>query len=401
MLKAYKYRIYPSQAQKEFFEKTFGSCRFVWNKMLEEKLDALRKGKKIPRITPAKYKKDFPFLKEVDSLALANVQLQQEKAFRNHFKNPKHFGIPKFKRKKDKQSYTTNNQEGTIKVDFENGLLYLPKIKDGIRTVFHRRFEGNIKSAMVVKTKAGDYYVSILVDVENPSNNKKEPKYSVCGIDLGLESFAVITNDEKTYKVEYPKYLIKSEKKLKRMQRQLSRKVKGSKNWEEAKIKLAREHNYIKNAREDFLHKLSKSIIDENQVVVVESLNVKGLSQSILAKHILDSSWSKFLQFLKYKAEWYGRTVIEADMMFPSSKMCSQCGYVNKELQLKDRLWKCPVCGAIHDRDVNASINLRNYGVGLGRPEFTPVETEPLPLVPKPVASSVVEAGSSHFYKWG
>jgi len=377
VLKAYRYRIYPTKAQEEFFEKAFGCCRFVWNKMLEEKLEALKQGKKVPRITPARYKKEYPFLREVDSLALANVQMKQEKAFKDFFKNPKHFGIPKFKRKKDKQSYTTNNQQTksgneTIRVDFEKGLLYLPKVKSGIKAVFHREFEGKIKSATVVKTKAGRYYVSILVDVQDPRNKEVNRIFEneitkrenfICGIDTGLISFVTIANDTGISKIEYPKYLIKAEKRLKRLQRQLSRKKEGSKNWEKARERLAKEYEYVKNSREDFLHKISKTIIDENQVVVVESLNVKGLSRTRLSKHILDSSWSKFLRYLKYKADWYGRKVIEADRSFPSSKMCSRCGYINKELKLKDRVWKCPKCKAVHDRDENAAKNLKNYGI--------------------------------------
>ncbi len=368
MLKAYKYRIYPDEAQKEFFEKTFGCCRFVWNKMLQEKLEALRQGKKIPRITPARYKREYPFLNEIDSLALANVQLQQEKAFRDYFKNPKHFRVPKFKKKKDKQSYTTNNQQTkdgkeTIRVDFERELLYLPKIKSGIKAIFHREFEGKIKSVTVVKTKAGRYYVSILVDVQDPRNDIKEPKNFVCGIDLGLKSFVTIVNDAGTLKVEYPKYLIKAEKRLKRLQRQLSRKKEGSKNWEKARERLAKEHEYVKKAREDFLHKLSKTIIDDNQVVVVENLNVRGLSKTRLSKHILDSSWSKFLDYLKYKAEWYKRTIIEVDRTFPSSKRCNVCGYISDNLKLSERRWECPICKTIHDRDENAAKNLRKYGI--------------------------------------
>ncbi len=396
MLKAYKFRIYPNKDQKEFFAKTFGCCRFVWNLMLEEKLEALRQGRKIPMITPAKYKEQYPFLKEVDSLALANVQLQQEKAFRDHFNNPKHFGLLKFKRKKDKQSYTTNNQKTksgteTIKVDFEKGLLYLPKIKSGIQVEFHRRFEGRIKSATVVNTRAGRYYVSILVDEQNQGNKVKEPQNFICGIDLGLKNFATIVNDTKCLKIEHPKYLIKAEKRLKKLQRKLSRKKKGSKNREKAREKLAKEYEYVRNAREDFLHKLSKTIIDENQVVVVENLNVKGLSRTELSKYVLDSSWSRFISFLKYKAEWYGRELIEADRTFASSKMCSKCGYVYKELKLKDRVWKCPECGEVHDRDENAAKNLRDYGyryirnkVGWEPPEFTPVEIGPLPSWTKP-----------------
>ena len=372
MKKAYKYRIYPNKEQEIFFAKTFGCCRFVWNKMLAEKLSAYEKGEPIPRITPAKYKEEFPFLKEVDSLALANVQLQIEKAFKDHFKNPKHFGLPKFKRKKDKQSYTTNNMNGSIRVDFEKGLLYLPKIKDGIKIKLHRTFDGQVKSATVSKIKDGKYYVSILVETEEPRNKVIEPKSKVCGIDLGLKHFITITNDFGTYKAEHPKHLRSLEKRLKKLQKDLSRKQKGSKNYEKVRQKLAKLHAYISNARNDFLHKLSKAIINENQVVVVEDINVKGLLKSNLAKSILDSSWSTFLTYLKYKAEWYGRIFIQVAKFFPSSKLCHCCGYKKEDLALYERTWVCPVCGKTHDRDINASINL--YLVGLERPEVKSVE---------------------------
>jgi putative transposase len=373
MLKAYRYRIYPNKEQQTFFAKTFGCVRFVWNLMLNEKLNAYYNKEKIPQVTPAKYKEDFPFLKEVDSLALANAQINLEKAFKNHLKNPKHYGLPKFKRKKDKQSYTTNNVNGNIKIDFENELLYLPKIKGGVKIKIHRRFTGKIKSVTITKTKSGNYYVSILVETDNAKNKVKQPKNKVCGIDLGLKEFAIITNDSGTYKIEHPKYLLRAEKRLKRLQKALSRKQKGSKNFEKARIKLAKQHEYVANLRNDFLHKLSKAIIDENQVVVVEDLSIKGMQQNpYLSKSISDSGFRKFLNYLEYKADWYGRTLIVVDRFYPSSKLCSVCGYRHKELKLSDRYWNCPNCGTHHDRDINASINL--YKVGLGRPEFKPVE---------------------------
>ncbi len=395
-LKAYKYRIYPTDSQMVFFAKTFGCCRFVWNKMLEEKQGAYKKKERIQRITPTKYKEEFPFLKEVDSFALCNVQLQLEKAFKDHFRNRKQFKLPKFKKKRDKQSYTTNNVRNSIRVDFERGLLYLPKIREGLRIELHRRFEGKIKSVTVSRTNDGKYYASILVETQNPRNKVVEPKSKACGIDLGLEHFATVTNDFGSYKVEHPKYLRRGEERLKRLQRAFSKKQKGSKNSEKDRLRLARQHAYISNARNDFLHKLSKAIIDENQVVVVEDINVKGLLKSILAKSISDSGWSKFVFYHKYKAEWYGRTFIQVDRFFPSSKLCHHCGYKKEDLALHDRTWCCPACGETHDRDVNASKNL--YFVGLGRSEVTPVERalvddrSPNGLPKKP---SRVEAGSS------
>jgi putative transposase len=377
MLKAYKYRIYPNKEQEEFFAKTFGCCRFVWNKMLEEKLSAYRNRKPIPQTIPAKYKKEFPFLREVDSYALAYVQLRLEQAFRNHFKNPKSFELPQFKRKKYKQSYTTYNSNNSIKVNFEEGLLYLPKIKKlrtkkGIKIKLHRTFEGKIKSATLSKTKDNKYNISILVETEDPRNKITEPKSKASGIDLGLEYFATVTNDFGTYKVEHPKHLRQMEKKLKKPQKDLSRKQKGSNNYEKLRRKLAKLHAYISNARNDFLHKLSKAIIDENQVVVVEDINVKRLMKLNFAKSILDSGWSRFLAYLGYKAKWYGRTLVQADRFFPSSKLCHCCGHKKEDLALHERTWVCSVCGEIHDRDVNASVNL--YLVGLERPEVKPVE---------------------------
>jgi len=395
-LKAYKYRIYPTDAQMDFFAKTFGCCRLVWNKMLDKKLHAYKKKERIPRPTPAKYKEEFPFLKEVDSLALCNVQLQLEKAFRDHFRNRKQFKLPKFKNKKDKQSYTTNNVQNSIRVDFEKSLLYLPKIREGIKIEPHRRFDGKIKSVTVSRTNDGKYYASILVETENRRNKVVEPKSKACGIDLGLAHFVIVTNDFRSYKVEHPKYLRRGEERLKRLHKSFSKKQKGSKNSGKARLRLAKQHAYITNARNDFLHKLSKAIIDENQVVVVEDINVKGLLKSRLSKSIADSGWSKFLSYLKYKAEWYGRTFIQIDRFFPSSKLCHRCGHKNEDLALHDRRWCCPECGETHDRDINASINL--YFVGLGRPEVTYFEQalvddrSPDGLSKKP---SCDEAGSS------
>jgi len=340
--------------------------------MLDEKLRAYKKKERIQRIIPAKYKEEFPFLKEVDGLALCNVQLQLEKAFKDHFRNRKQFKLPKFKSKRDKQSYTTNNTHNSIRVDFAKGLLYLPKIRDGISIELHRTFDGKIKSVTVSRTNDGKYYASILVETENRRNKVVEPKSKACGIDLGLEHFATVTNDFGSYKVEHPKYLRRGEERLRRLQKSFSKKQKGSKNSEKARLRFARQHAYIRNARNDFLHKLSKAIIDENQVVVVEDINVKGLLKTRLAKSISDSGWSKFLTYLKYKAEWYGRTFIQVDRFFPSSKLCHRCGYKNEDLALNDRTWCCSVCGETHDRDINASTNL--YFVGLGRPEVKPVE---------------------------
>ena len=278
--------------------------------------------------------------------------------------------------------------------------MYLPKIKDGIKIKIHRKFEEQIKSATVSKAKDDKYYVSILVETENIKNKVKEPINKVCGIDLGLKDFATITNGTGIYKIEHPKYLRRAEKRLKRLQRALSRKQKGSKNFEKARKRLAIQHEYVSNARNDFLHKLSKAIIDENQVIVVEDLNIKGLLKSNLAKSISDSSWSKFLDYLKYKTEWYERTFIQVDRFFPSSKLCHCCGYKKDDLVLSNRYWTCPICGTHHDRDINASLNL--YKIGMEQPEFKPVEhalVDDRDLFGSPKKLSCDEAGSLTLYK--
>jgi putative transposase len=267
-----------------------------------------------------------------------------------------------------------------------------------------------------------------LVETENVKNKVKEPRAieshfwakeqaqplqssekclehtinKVCGIDLGLKDFAIITNGTGIYKIEHPKYLRKAEKRLKRLQKALSRKQEGSKNREKARKKLAKQHEYVSNARNDFLHKLSKAIIDDNQVIVVEDLNVKGMQKTDLAKPVSDSGFGTFVRYLEYKADWYGRQLIKVDRFYPSSKLCNVCGYKHNELKLSDRYWQCPICGTYHDRDINSSINL--YKIGLERPEFTPVEHAlvddriPFGIPKKP---SCYEAGNHHLYKVG
>jgi len=403
MLKAYKYRIYPTGTQKEFLAKNFGCSRLVWNLMLSEKLNAYNNKEKIPQTTPAKYKQQYPFLKEVDSLALAKTQLQLEKAFRDHFKNKSHFGLPKFKKRKDKQSYTTNNQNGTVRV--ENDYLYVPKLKSGIKIKLHRAFDGVIKSTTISKTPSGKYYVSILTEkTENAELKNNTANLSkACGIDLGLSSFAIVTNDIGSCKIDHPHYLKKAEKRLIRLQKRLSKKQKNSKNKEKARLKLADYHQYVSNARNDFLHKLSKAIIDENQVIVVEDLNTKGMVKNHhLAKSISDSGWSTFVTYLEYKAKWYERKLVKVDRFYPSTKTCSHCGYINNDLTLSGREWTCPVCGTHHDRDINASRNL--YLVGSERPDVKPVEigsVDDRKVIALPKKHPIAEAGSHRFYKRG
>lgn len=357
MLKAYKYRIYPTNEQKEYLSKTFGCTRFVYNQMLADRIKSYEENKdsdvkNIKYPTPAQYKKEYEWLKEVDSLALANARLNLNKAYKNFFRD-KSVGFPKFKSKKTNRfSFTTNNQKGTIYI--ENGRVKIPKLKSMIKIKQHRQFTGLIKSATISKNPSGQYFISILVDTENIQLPKNDNKV---GIDLGLKDFA-ITSDGEIF--TNPKHLRKSEKRLRKLQKDLSRKKKDGNNRNKARLKVAKLHQKIANQRADFLHKISNYITNENQVIVIEDLKVSNLLKNHkLAKAISEVSWFEFRRMLEYKCVWKGRQLIIAPSNYASSQLCSSCG--NKSSQTKDlscRTYVCEKCGMIMDRDINASKNL-------------------------------------------
>ena len=352
MLKAYKYRIYPDAEQMQFFAKCFGCVRFVYNRMLSDRIEHYNLTGKSLNNTPAQYKSEFTWLKEVDSLALANAQMNLNTAYRNFFRD-KSNGFPKFKSKKNNNfSYTTNNQKGTVYV--ENGYIKLPKLKSPVKIRQHRSFEGVIKSCTISKAPSGKYHISILVETEIQKLPASDMRV---GIDVGIKDFAVLSNGE-AYK--NPKHLRKSEKRLAKLQRDLSRKQIGSSNRNKARIKVAKLHEKIANQRMDFLHKKSTEIIRKNQAIVIEDLKVKNLMKNHnLAKSIAEVSWSRFREMLDYKSRWYGRELIIAPPDYPSSQLCSDCG--NRSSQTKDlacRIYVCPACGLEIDRDYNASLNL-------------------------------------------
>ena len=356
---AYKYRIYPNNAQKVFFAKCFGCVRFFYNKSLDDMNEIYKTTGKFKNLTPASYKEDYSFLKEVDSLALANAQLNRNIAFKDfmkqRYKNKK--DKPNFKSKRNDQSYTTNNQ-GSVKISDNHRYISIPKCSR-IRIKMHRTFMGTIKSITVSRTTDNKYYMSLLVETE--IEPLKESSHMI-GLDLGIKDLIVDSNGNK-YKNH--KYLTKSQEKLAREQRKLSKMVKGSNNRNKQRIKIARLHKKIQNQRNDYLHKLSKKIIDENQVIVLEDLKVKDMEQNNkLARNITDASWSRLVYMLTYKANWYGRTVIKVPNNYPSSQLCSICGYKNsitKDLAI--RKWVCPKCGTVHDRDINAAQNILSKGI--------------------------------------
>jgi putative transposase len=357
MLKAYKFRLYPNEEQRIYLAKTFGCTRFIYNRMLADRIKSYEENKDldikaIKYLTPAQYKGEFEWLKEVDSLSLANAQINLDKAYKNFFRD-KSIGFPKFKSKKTNyNSYTTNNQKGTVYL--ENNHIKVPKLKSMIEIKQHRPFNGLIKSCTISQVPSGKYFISILVDTEIVMLPIIDNKI---GVDLGIKEFAITSNG---VFFSNPKHLKKSAKRLAKLQRDLSRKQKGSNNRKKSKIKVAKLHEKISNQRKDMLHKVSTQLINENQVIVIEDLKVSNMIKNHkLAKSIADVSWAEFRRMLEYKAKWYGRKIIIAPASYASSQLCSNCG--NKSNQTKDlgcRTYICSVCGMVLDRDINASKNL-------------------------------------------
>ena len=368
MYKAYKYRIYPNEEQKIMLSKTFGCCRFVYNHYLHKRITSYNADKSSLNKTECnnhlnrELKAEKEWLCEVDKFALTNSVYNLDKAYQNFFrrvKNGENPGFPKFKSKyNNQQSYTTNFTNGNIKVMFEGNLIKLPKLTP-VNAVLHREFDGMIKSATVSRTCSDKYYVSVLVEVQQEKLPAAENKI---GLDLGLKDFAV-DSDGNTHKNQ--KILAKYEKKKNRLQKRLSRKKKGSSNRRKQRKKLAEIHEKIANIRKDNLHKLSRGIVNENQVIISEDLNVSGMMKNHnLAKSISDVSWSEFTQYLAYKSEWYGRIYHKIDPFYPSSQLCHVCGYKNTDVKdLKIREWICPECKTNHDRDINAAKNILAKGL--------------------------------------
>lgn len=361
LMKVYKYRIYPRHEQEVLLNKHMGCSRFIYNWGLNLKTKEYARGNKLTCIDMMyllpKLKEEFPWLKEVNAQTLQMSLRNLDNAYKRFFREKK--GFPKFKSKKNnKKSFQCcqNNR-----VDFDKSLTYLIKFKEGIKTVFHRKFEGKIKTTTISKTCSGKYFVSILVD--NGVEYSKSTKVSkAIGVDFGLTTFATLSTGEK---IENPKYLRKNLNKVKKLCKQLSNKKLGSKNRNKVRIKLARLYEKITNQREDFLHKFSHKLVCENQAdtICLEDLSVKNMMKNhSLALSISDVGWGKCIQYIKYKCEWYGKNLIQIGKFDPSSKLCT-CGQINQNLTIKDREWTCVHCGTLHDRDILAANNIVKFAL--------------------------------------
>ena len=357
--RAYKYRFYPTVEQEKLLAQTFGCVRFVYNQILRWRTDEYYKNANSvnynaasKQVTELKKNPEFQWLNDVSSVPIQQSLRHQQTAFKNFWEGRTKY--PTFKKKHAKQSATFAASAFSMK----KGQLFIAKSKEPLNIRWSREIPSKPSSITISKDRAGRYFVSMLCEFESkpmPISNK------TVGIDLGLTDL-FITSDGK--KSGNPRHTRRYEQKLAHLQRQLAKKQKGSNNRAKAKLKVARLHAKIADCRMDATHKASRTLINDNQVVCVESLNVKGMIKNPkLAKHIADANWGEFVRQLKYKAEWADRTVAEIDRFFPSSKRCSCCGFVNESLPLFIREWDCPECKTHHDRDINAAKNIRTAGL--------------------------------------
>ena len=378
MNKALKYRLYPTKSQMQMFAQTFGCCRKVWNLMLSDKIESYKTTGKFVSVTPAQYKSDYPYLKEVDSLALANTQLNLQSAFRNCFckTRKKRNAFPKYKSaKRSRKSYTTNNQKGTVAI-LRNSIR-LPKV-GAVKAVIHRMPDPDwrLKSATISQDSDGKYYASVLFEYESTPTESVLCAENAIGLHYSSKSLYV---DSDGNNGSHHKYYRESQKRLAKEQRRLSRKTgsrKGeskSSNYLKQLHKINKIHKHISNQRKDQLHKLSTGIANRYDIVCVESLNMKSLANRSFGngRSTLDNGYGMFLGMLEYKLSDRGKCLVRVDKWFPSSQLCHCCGTINPLVKKLDvRKWICPVCGETHDRDINAAKNILTEGMRIYKQQF-------------------------------
>ena len=396
MLKAIKIRIYPSKEQVVFINKQLGCCRFIYNQCLSYRKNSYEIDKKTITSTQTinhivELKNEFQFLREVHSKVLQQSIIDLNKSFDNFFK--KRSNYPKFKSKKDNRQSCRFPKDAFIGI--RGNRIDLIKVLKDIHFKCSRKDESylnkhkdHVKSLTLTKNPSGRYYLSILIDRD--INHKVNETNNAIGIDLGVKDFVITSEGEVFNNLHFKKSNIN---RIKKLQRQLSRKEKGSNNRNKARIKLAKVYKKINDRKQYYLHAISNSLIDENQVICMEDLNVKGMSKNHkLAESILEMNFGEFRRILEYKAKWYSRKIVFVDRFYPSSKTCHNCGYVNKQLKLSDRQWICPNCGKIINRDYNAALNILNEGlriIGLSSPEFTLVD---YPTVDEPIRNETLKS---------
>lgn len=366
LLKTYKIRIYPNKAQEILINKTFGCCRLIYNDYLSITLKDKEENKKRTNwveycnVRLIQLKKDKEFLSEVYSQSLQNSVVKLNRAIKEHFTLKK--GFPKFKKKSNDQSY--NIPQG-CKV--KDNKVYLPKV-GWVKFRDNRTIYGKIKTVTITKDCSGRYYACVNTEQEhNIQAQAPVSEDNTIGIDLGLTDYVTLSTGEK---IENPKHYKKEDEKIQRLKRKMSKQKydketkRPSKRREKTRVKIAKLHRRIVDSKNDFLHKLSTRIVSENQAIVLENLKVGNMMKNHkLTRSVGEASWYKFKEMLRYKAEWYGKTFFQVDTFFPSSKLCSCCGFKNDKLELKDRKWECNNCGVVHDRDINASINIKHNGL--------------------------------------
>ena len=392
--RAYKIRLYPNKAQRIFFNKSFGCCRVIYNEMLYELQNAYKNGIVLNKCDLfKKIKQKYSWMKNSDSQGLCNTYQDLNNAYTNFFNKRAKF--PKFKKKKDKNSYRNGMMQKTIEKLIPNkNHIRIPKA--GL-VEFREDYDFTklnilkIYNLTIERSKTNKYYCSICVDVD-----QEEYKHTgeIIGIDLGIKDLIIDSNGNKYLN---PKYQIKVEKKIKHLQRLYSKKTKGSKNQEKARLKLAITHEKLRNKRKDNLHKITTKLIKENDVICIENLNIKGMTKNHhLAKAIQDASFSALVSMLKYKAVWHNRQIIEIGRFYPSSKLCSNCSYKMNYMGLEIRHWTCPNCGTKHDRDVNAAINIKNEGLRiLDNGTVRNTETEGILIPSMPVENPTMDERSA------